>query len=102
MLAPLRDYLRPKDPASSPLLATTKECYFTRFLPNIHPNDPSFEESQWITSEDLNVEHLLDIFTSIHTDSKGVWDACAKFMNHLYWHKPRLVVLGAKDRGAPG
>ena len=101
MLAPLRDYLRPEDPASSPLLATTKKCYFARFLPNIHPNDPSFAESQWITSEDLNVEHLLDVFTSIDTDSKGVWDACAKFMNHLYWHKPRLVVLGPKIEALP-
>ena len=101
MLAPLRDYLRPKDPASSPLLATTKECYFTRILPNIHPSNPSFEELQWITSEDLDVEHLLDIFTSIHTDSKGVWDAYAKFMNHLYWHKPRLVVLGPKIEALP-
>ena len=101
MLAPLRDYLRPKDPASSPLLATTKECYFTRFLPHVYPNDPSFEESQWITSEDLNVEHLFDIFTSIDADSKGVWDACAKFINLLSWHKPRLVVLGPKIEALP-
>ena len=64
MLAPLRDYLRPKDPTSSPLLGATKECYFSRLLARIHPGKPGFEESRWIRSEDVNVEHLLDVFTS--------------------------------------
>ena len=45
---------------------------------------------------DVNVEHLLDIFTSIDADSKNVWDVCATFMNHLYWHKLRHVTLGPK------
>ena len=44
----------------------------------------------------MNIEHLLDVFTSIDPNSKKIWNACAKFMNHLYWHKPRLVVLGPK------
>jgi tetratricopeptide (TPR) repeat protein len=101
MLAPLRDYLRPKNPALSPLLGTTKERYFTRFSAYIYPNDPSFEESQWIRSEDVNVEHLLDVFTSIDANSEDVWDACARFMNHLYWHRPRLVMLGPKIEGLP-
>ena len=95
MLAPLRDYFRPKDPISSPLLGTTKECYFTRLSVNLDPCTPSFGETRWITSEDVNVEHLLDVFTSIDANS-DVWGACARFMNHLYWHKPRLVTLGPK------
>ena len=49
MLAPLRDHLRPKDPASSPLLVATKEIYFTRLTGEIHPGEPSFEETRWIT-----------------------------------------------------
>ena len=100
MLAPLRDYLRPKDPTSSQLLRAIKERYFARLPPHIYPDDPSFKESRWITSEDVNVEYLLDAFTSIDGDSI-VWDACAEFMKHLYWHKPRLIILGPKIEALP-
>ena len=101
MLAPLRDYLRPKDPRSSPLLCTTKESYFTRLSVDLHPDELMFKEARWIMSEDVNVEHLLDVFVSIDANSKGVWDACSNFLNHLYWHKPRLVVLGPKIEALP-
>ena len=101
MLAPLRDYLRPKDPMSSPLLGATKRNYFTRLSAHIYPERPGFKEAQWITSEDVNVEHLLDVFTSFDANSTDVWDACADFMDHLYWHKPRRVVLGPKIEALP-
>jgi hypothetical protein len=101
MLAPLRDYLRPKDPRSSPLLSTAKECYFVRLSADVFPGEPGFEESRWITSEDVNVEHLLDVFTSINADSEDTWNACAKFFDHLSWHKPRLVMLGPKIEALP-
>ena len=87
MLAPLRDHLRPKEPASSLLLGTTKECYFARLSGNVHPGKPGFEEARWITSEDVNVEHLLDIFTTIDGNSEIVWNACSRFMAQLYLHK---------------
>ena len=101
MLAPLRDYLSPKDPMGSPLLCAIKECYFARMTVNIHPEEPNFEESRWIASDDVNVEHLLDVFTTIDRDSEDVWDACAHFMQHLFWHKRRLTVLGPKIEGLP-
>ena len=101
MLAPLRDYLSPKDPASSPLLRATKDHYFSRLSITINPGEPGFEEARWIASEDVNVEYLLDVFTSIDADSVGAWDAYAHFMNHLYWHKIRLVALGPKIEGLP-
>ena len=101
MLAPLRDYLRPEDPASSPLLCTTKDRYFARLSVFINPGEPRFEDARWITSEDVNVEHLLDVLMSIDANSADVWDTCVSLMRHLYWHKPRLVVLGPKIEGLP-
>ena len=96
MLAPLRDYLRPKDPRTSPLLSTAKECYFARLSTDVYPDSPGFEESRWIVSEDVNVEHLLDVFTSIDANLEDIWDTCVNFMDHIYWHKPRLIILGPK------
>jgi len=101
MLAPLRDYFCPKNPLLTPLLNTTKEHYFSRLSVRLDPGRPGFEEAQWITSEDVNVEHLLDVFTTVDTNSDNVWDACAYFMRHLLWHKRRLVSLGPKIEGLP-
>jgi len=72
MLTPLRDYFRPQDPTSSPLLCATKDSYFRRLSVDISPGKPGYEEAGWITLEDKNLEHLLDIFTSIDTESVDV------------------------------
>ena len=101
MLAPLRDHLCPKDPQSSLLLCTTKERYFTRMTIDFEPHKPGFDDTRWIVSEDVNVEHLLDMFTSIDPDSKDIWNTCIKFLRHLEWHKPRRVVLGPKIEALP-
>ena len=100
LLAPVRDYLRPQDPRSSPLLCATKDRYFTRLSVNVDPKKPSFGETEWIKSEDVNVEHLLDVFISIEADA-GALKACAHFMHHLCWHKPRQTVLASKIEGLP-
>ena len=101
MLAPLRDYLCPKDPKASTLLSATKGLYITRLSVSIDPSLPGFEEARWITSEDVNVEHLLDVYSSVDPDSEEIWDGCSDFMRHLYWHKPRQTVLGAKIEELP-
>ena len=101
MLAPLRDHFCPKDPKSSPLLCATKECYFGRLSVGLYPGKPGYEEARWIDSEDVNIEHLLDVFTTIDADSDSVWDVCGYFMEHLKWHKPRLVLLGPKVEALP-
>ena len=96
MLAPIRDYLSPRDPMSAPLLCSIKDRYFSRLSIHVEPGKPGYEEARWIKSEDVNVEHLLDVFTTTDATSHGAWDACADFMKHLLWHKPRFVTLGPK------
>jgi len=101
MLAPLRDYLYPENPGLSQLLCATKDCYSSRLSAYIYPGEPGFEEARWIMSEDANIEHLLDVFASADTISDNIWEMCAHFMHHLYWHGPRLVVLGPRIEGLP-
>ena len=95
-LAPLRNYLSPKDLMSAPLLCSTKDRYFSRLLVFVDPNKPGFEEARWIVSEDVNVEYLLDVFTPIDGTGGNAWRACSHFMRHLYWHKPQPVTLGPR------
>ena len=101
MLAPLRDYFSPEDPKSSPLLCAIKERYLARISVVVDPDDRNFGETRWIASEDVNVEHLLDVFTTIGPDSDGIWEACADFINHINWHKRRRTILGPKIEGLP-
>jgi len=42
-----------------------KEHYLTRVLTVIDSNGPGFGESRWVSPEDVNVEYLLDAFTTI-------------------------------------
>ena len=101
MLAPLRDYIRPKDFLSSPLLLATKESYFARMSVELDLRAPKTRELQWITSEDSNIEHLLDVFMSIDPNPDDAWRGCANFLYHLGWHRPRQTVLGPKIESLP-
>ena len=107
MLAPLRDYLRPQYPPSSPLLCTTRDRYLSRLSIDVNPDKRGFEEARWIVSEDMNVEYLLDVFISIDQSMGDVWDPyyiwepCYHFMEHLYWHKPRQTTLKSKIEALP-
>ena len=102
MLSPIRDYLRPLDPKCSPLLRTTKDRYFTRLSAIANSSEESlFKKSPWIKLEDVNIEHLLNVFTSIDTNASDVWKACGHFIKLLHWLKPRQTVLGPKIEGLP-
>ena len=96
MLAPIRDYLAPQEPRSSPLLCATRDHYFSRLTVGADPESPGRGETRWVGSEDVNIEHLLDVFTSIDPNTGGIWDACYHFMIHLYWNKPRRTTLSSK------
>ena len=101
MLAPLRDYICPQDPRQSPLLCKTRDHYFSRLSTNVNPNKPGFEATRWIVGEDANVEHLLDVFSSVDSDGGDVWKACYHFLEHLLWHKPRQTMLKSKIEALP-
>ena len=101
MLAPIRDYLCPQDPRSSPLLCAARDFYFSRLSIKVEPGKPGFEEARWVASEDVNVEHLLDVFTLINADRDDIWDVCCHFMEHLQWHKPRKSILRSKIEALP-
>ena len=101
MLVPLRDYLCPKDPLSSPLFCATKESYFARIPAKSDIFSPGTKETRWIISEDVNVEHLLNVLVSIDANSSGVWRTCADFLCLLRWHKPRQTVLWPKIKHLP-
>ena len=101
MLAPIRDYLGPQDPQSSPLLCATRDRYFSRLSVFVDPYQPGFREARWIASEDMNVERLLDAFISIDSSKKDIWDACIHFIRHLCWHKPRQTLLRSKIEALP-
>jgi tetratricopeptide (TPR) repeat protein len=96
MLAPIRDHLSPQDPLSSPLLCTTRDRYFTRLSVRVYPGHPGFEEARWIVLEDVNVEHLLDVFTSVSQTGDDVWYVCFHFMEYLCCHKARHTIFGSK------
>jgi tetratricopeptide (TPR) repeat protein len=101
MLAPIRDYLSPQDPLSSPLLCTTRDHYFSRLSAGTHPSNPRFKEARWIVLEDVNAEHLLDVFTSLDQTRSDIWDVCCHFVEHLVWHKPRQTIFGSKIEAFP-
>jgi len=86
MLAPPRDHLLPSDPCSAPLLLTAKARYFARLdlVTESHEDgDPGLSEARWIVSEDTNVEHLIDVFTSLDAKSDDVWRTCYQYILHL-------------------
>ena len=83
MLAPLRDYLLPKDPCSAPLLINTKAQYYARLE---HATGRILWE--WVTSETTNIMCLLDTFRSIDVTNmycRSLVDCCVDTVNRVFW-----------------
>ena len=67
MLAQIRAHLYPQDPKSSLLLCATKDHYLARLPADLYPDGHGYGEAWWIQLEDVNIKHLLNVFTSVHS-----------------------------------
>lgn len=88
-------------PQRSLVLSATKEHYFTRLSAEIRPSKPGFEDMRWIMSGGVDVEHLLDVFTTVNENSTDIWIARAHPTRHLYQHKERPISLMPKTEQLP-
>jgi hypothetical protein len=70
--------------------------YSSRLSVDLYPCRPGFKEARWVVLEDINVEHLRDVFTSTNPVGGDVWRACYHFMEHICWHKSRQTILRSK------
>lgn len=53
---------------------------------------------RWIISENMNVKHLLDAFTSIDANPYGFWDACACFIRYICCLKDsQMTIISSPD-----
>lgn len=110
MLAPLRDYLHPKDPMSSSLLCKVKRRYFARLSFELNfdgPGTGDVYDAQWVALEDANIGHLLGVFTSVDPESPYVWIACRDFIYHQFLQladelKQKIKVPSGNRRPNPG
>ena len=51
--------------------------------------------------EDVNVEHMLNVFASIDANSETIWNACIASTVHLYWYRPLLIMFGSNIEALP-
>lgn len=100
-LAPLRNYLCPKDPKLAPLLCSAKNHHFSRLSSLstltglVSAKRDGSRQRMWTSSI-----CLMSSQQSIqHRMMSGA--LAATFLDHLYWHKSRLVILGPKIEGLP-
>jgi hypothetical protein len=101
MLAPLRDYLSPRDPKLSPLLCTVKERYFIRMSVDLNPNQPEFGEARWIRSGGCECRASA---RCLHNDRWGLGQCLGRLRR--FHESPPLAqksttVLRAKIEGLP-
>lgn len=56
-------------------------AFFPQGVKEEHTDCLFLDGSRWITTEDVNVEHLFDVFTLVDTNLETIWAACSGFMD---------------------
>jgi tetratricopeptide (TPR) repeat protein len=102
MLMPIRLHLQ-KNNSVSPLLEDVRTFYYKRLgaYGSLFPGDEGFNGGTWILCEHDNVEKLIAYDLAGSEDSVDAYRACADFLVHLFWHRPRHTTLKAMVLDTP-
>jgi hypothetical protein len=79
-----------------------KERHFSRLLIKADMSKSNIGESRWIVSEDADVEHPFEVFTTLGADLGSVWKGLWKLLGVSSFAQKSTRHSEVEGRGLPG